>query len=873
MIIKPKFDNRQYYSDILDNDIKYCYINDPTLQRTYVSVCLNVGSFHNYEFYHGTAHFLEHMLFMGSGKYPDENYYSNRLNELGGTSNAYTGKMETVYYFNVLDNGLEEMFDIFSRFFIDPLFNENSISKEINAVDSEHNKNINNDLWRTYNLMLNLTNKNSPINTFPTGSLNTLNKPDIREKLIEFYKKYYTSDNISICIASSKSYDLVKDMLKNTFGLINKSTSEKLVIDKPFLSDNIRKHYHLKTIDNTFKSIYMWEIPFHEDIKHTRPFNILGNIITSLSKNSLHYNLKNEGLIENMYFEIEDEGLFILNIILTENGFNNINYINSSLNKYMNQIYELNLKEYAMYYHKKKNVLFNINTETDTEYLCNKLSTNLHKYDTKYILNTNYNIINDTSYYKDLYEKYISYDNNINILLSNNNYSSDLIYTKLKEYNAEFVELPNNFKNVIVNKNFDFYETENEYLDIKVNIKNIKDNESPILIDNKQWYCGVSKFNEPLVTINLLLTNENYLNTPLNYLLTNLSCSILNFISEIVLFKSLETNYSIMFNTNINTSSIHLNIIGINEIKLLIDNIQDMLLNIDEHFNILSKNYIDNLILSNKNSIKNIHNINPWNYSDYIMNTLLFNNVYNVDELLNELNNINYDIIKNYISNLLNNISLTLFVYGNIEKENVINLFNKLPNNNKKTELPQINKLNNIIIKHPNIIEKSNCIVLCYYIGKNTLYNSNSANMIIKILNTLFFDDLRTKNQLGYLVSMYKKMYIDNIYIIQKIQSEKDIDFIKTKLNEFNDKLIEYINNVDFDIYLNMYKNILEEPFYNSDDEFVYFNNEIEIKQFLFNRKQLLLNNLNNINKNDIINFAKQYLIPNNRTEIIIKGQ
>jgi Insulinase (Peptidase family M16) len=38
----------------------------------------------------GLSHYLEHMLFMGSEKFPDENDYDAYLASSGGASNAYT---------------------------------------------------------------------------------------------------------------------------------------------------------------------------------------------------------------------------------------------------------------------------------------------------------------------------------------------------------------------------------------------------------------------------------------------------------------------------------------------------------------------------------------------------------------------------------------------------------------------------------------------------------------------------------------------------------------------------------------------------------------------------------------------------------------
>lgn len=50
----------------------------------------------------GLAHFCEHMLFLGTEKYPSENEYSKFLSEHGGGSNACTYSDHTNYYFDVV---------------------------------------------------------------------------------------------------------------------------------------------------------------------------------------------------------------------------------------------------------------------------------------------------------------------------------------------------------------------------------------------------------------------------------------------------------------------------------------------------------------------------------------------------------------------------------------------------------------------------------------------------------------------------------------------------------------------------------------------------------------------------------------------------
>jgi insulysin len=70
---------------------------------------VNVGSLMDTGNFYGLAHFLEHMLFMGTEKYPSENDFMEFLNENSGHSNAYTDLDSTNYFFEVhsVENGFE----------------------------------------------------------------------------------------------------------------------------------------------------------------------------------------------------------------------------------------------------------------------------------------------------------------------------------------------------------------------------------------------------------------------------------------------------------------------------------------------------------------------------------------------------------------------------------------------------------------------------------------------------------------------------------------------------------------------------------------------------------------------------------------------
>ena len=98
---------------------------------------VGVGSFADPPDAQGLAHFLEHMLFMGSRKYPDENEYDRYLKEHGGVSNAYTEFDQTCYFFSVGKGHLRGALDRFAQFFIDPLCKEDCMDREVKAVNNE----------------------------------------------------------------------------------------------------------------------------------------------------------------------------------------------------------------------------------------------------------------------------------------------------------------------------------------------------------------------------------------------------------------------------------------------------------------------------------------------------------------------------------------------------------------------------------------------------------------------------------------------------------------------------------------------------------------------------------------------------------------
>lgn len=86
----------------------------------------------------GLAHFLEHMLFMGSKKFPVHNEYSSFINQNSGMDNAYTSDVETNYYFEISNKAFFEATERLTNFFTGALLTESCITKETQAVHEEY---------------------------------------------------------------------------------------------------------------------------------------------------------------------------------------------------------------------------------------------------------------------------------------------------------------------------------------------------------------------------------------------------------------------------------------------------------------------------------------------------------------------------------------------------------------------------------------------------------------------------------------------------------------------------------------------------------------------------------------------------------------
>uniref|UniRef100_A0A8C2UXP0 Nardilysin convertase n=1 Tax=Chinchilla lanigera TaxID=34839 RepID=A0A8C2UXP0_CHILA len=179
-----------------------------TEKQSAAALCVGVGSFADPDDLPGLAHFLEHMVFMGSLKYPDENGFDAFLKKHGGSDNASTDCERTVFQFDVQRKYFKEALDRWAQFFIHPLMIRDAIDREVEAVDSEYQLARPSDANRKEMLFGSLARPGHPMGKFFWGNAETLkhepkkNNIDTHARLREFWMRYYSAHYMTLVVQS-----------------------------------------------------------------------------------------------------------------------------------------------------------------------------------------------------------------------------------------------------------------------------------------------------------------------------------------------------------------------------------------------------------------------------------------------------------------------------------------------------------------------------------------------------------------------------------------------------------------------------------------------------------------------------------------------
>ena len=175
--------------------------------------CILVGAGSVSETCPGLAHFLEHLLFMGSKKYPGENDYEAYVAKHGGSDNAWTEWEYTAYSLEIPAHALWPAVDRLAQFFVEPLLLADAVDRELKSIESEFQLNKNSDATRRQQLICSCSDPNHPMCKFSWGNLASLKEMpnklgiDPLKELRAFYDKHYYAGNIRLAIQGAFTLD------------------------------------------------------------------------------------------------------------------------------------------------------------------------------------------------------------------------------------------------------------------------------------------------------------------------------------------------------------------------------------------------------------------------------------------------------------------------------------------------------------------------------------------------------------------------------------------------------------------------------------------------------------------------------------------
>lgn len=350
-IYKSINDTHKYSMTKTANNLKIFFIDDPKAHVSGAVMYVDVGHIHNPENLDGMAHYLEHMLFMGSKKYPGSNYFQEKVSHTNGYTNAFTTEDCTQYFFSCNTDYFMILLDIFSYFFYKPIFDAKYVEKEISAVDSEHQKNIGNDGWRLMYLSKQFI-KDKINSKFGTGTKQTLlgscnNDPHIlRHKLIDFFNRYYSSDKMVLFISSNNITADFKEKVKLMFEKI--PLRKSVTIDRSISMKKLDNKYELikaNINDKAHQLIIRWLVNGTVRYKNNicvDSFNMIDYLLSNQSNNSLYDILIKNQYITDIHTGVEQSyhknSIFIMCISLTDYGYNNWKNILYTISYYINNL-------------------------------------------------------------------------------------------------------------------------------------------------------------------------------------------------------------------------------------------------------------------------------------------------------------------------------------------------------------------------------------------------------------------------------------------------------------------------------------------------------------------------------------------------------
>lgn len=808
-IAKSPADDRDYQFAELPNGLKCLVISDPETDISAGAMCVASGSLRDPRDLPGLSHFLEHMLFLGTEKYPNESTYSTFIKENSGSSNAYTGHEETNYYFSIAQDKLEPALDIFAQFFIAPLFTESCVEREMRAVDSENTKNLKSDEWRVHQLTCSLASPDHPYNHFATGNLETLQTADIREKLIRHYRENYSANLMAVVLLGREDTATLMSWCRERFSQVPNSPDPRPFPQLPLPFDASRLGTLTKVVSvmDRKELKITWQLPSIREYYDSKPHNYISHLIGHEGVNSILSMLKADGLAQELSAGIgshsyKDYSFFAVSIQMTDKGMEEYERVLEIVMQYITMARQKGVQEWI--FQELKNLTkaeFQFKSKSNPMSYTLMLASNLHKYPPQHLL-TALNLVQ--TYRADLISQLLDLlvPSNMHIFLISKEFEAQCSDSE-KWYGTKFSACPISAELMgkLLNPNVSHPSL---VLDLPPRNRFIPDT-FPILPPAEGFYPTIihdsdilrvyhkqnSAFRKDsvLAYVNLFCSDSGYFHTTVGHL-----CG--EFWKKLFTDRTRELSYladqaGLKLNVSNQTFGIGISAQGFSQ--HFGDYLEEVFTQMAK-FEVTEgdKQFFDDYMDDTKRALENYLLIQPYEQALTSFSELMCANVhFTLEELRNTLPQIALDDLIYFSKKWLRTIRCEWLLLGNISATQATDIATRcisvITANHQvrilgRDELPPELHMNlpthepqpeSHFVYEANLTDTSNqnsCVLAYWQLGMETLESRAEMLIIESLLKEPCFSVLRTKKQLGYIVfSVFrnKRRVLGHFIIVQ----------------------------------------------------------------------------------------------------------
>ncbi|EIW56019.1 LuxS/MPP-like metallohydrolase [Trametes versicolor FP-101664 SS1] len=314
---KPALDERQYRLVELPNGLRAVFVHDATADKAAACLALATGSMMDPDDAPGLAHFCEHMISKGSEPYPAENDFLSFISANGGSRNAATGPTYTEYWFSIRPTELAGGLPRLAAFFHAPLFTESLTAREINAVDSEFKRNLQNDPRRVLQITKNLSVQGHPWRKFGTGNYVSLSDAGRREgeqaseevilketrrRLVAWWQREYCASRMTLAVIGKESLEKLFSLAVPHFAKIpNRALEPRPAFkNEPWGVEHMGTVIFVQTVKDFYAFDVCFQLPDLREHYETKPASFLAHFFGHEGPGSICAFLKKKGWLSSL---------------------------------------------------------------------------------------------------------------------------------------------------------------------------------------------------------------------------------------------------------------------------------------------------------------------------------------------------------------------------------------------------------------------------------------------------------------------------------------------------------------------------------------------------------------------------------------------